>query len=123
MKKPTSAVAPLKAIEEIAEKVDVPASALFRYGNHKAKLSFDFINSLSRKQNGKLILVTAMTPTKFGEGKTTVTVGLGDALSYIGKKSMICVREPSLGPVFGMKGGGTGGDRMFVDHLIHRILQ
>ena len=101
MKKPTSAVAPLKAIEEIAAKVDVPAGALFRYGNHKAKVSFDFINSLSRKQNGKLILVTAMTPTKFGEGKTTVTVGLGDALSYIGKKSMICVREPSLGPVFG----------------------
>ncbi|MFM8212541.1 MAG: formate--tetrahydrofolate ligase, partial [Actinomycetes bacterium] len=75
----------------------------------KAKISLDFVNSLSNRQNGKLILVTAMTPTPAGEGKTTTTVGLGDGLNAIGKKAVICLREPSLGPCFGMKGGAAGG--------------
>ncbi|NOZ67448.1 MAG: formate--tetrahydrofolate ligase [Alphaproteobacteria bacterium] len=98
-----------KPIEEIARKIGIPSSALIRYGNDKAKVTYEHIDSLSDKQNGKLILVTAITPTPAGEGKTTTTVGLGDGLNRIGKKAMICIREPSLGPCFGMKGGAAGG--------------
>lgn len=98
-----------KPIEEIARKIGIPSSALIRYGNDKAKVTYEHINSLSDKQDGKLILVTAITPTPAGEGKTTTTVGLGDGLNRIGKKAMICIREPSLGPCFGMKGGAAGG--------------
>ena len=92
-----------------AEKLDIPADALLNYGPHKAKVSMDYIESLADRPNGKLILTTAITPTPAGEGKTTTTVGLGDGLNRIGKKAMICLREPSLGPCFGMKGGAAGG--------------
>lgn len=98
-----------QAIEDIAEKMDIPISALKRYGDDKAKVSLDYIDSLKDQPDGKLILVTAITPTPAGEGKTTTTVGLGDGLNRIGKKAMICIREPSLGPCFGMKGGAAGG--------------
>lgn len=101
--------ASMRPIAEVGQKVGVPADALMQYGPHKAKLSYDYISSLGGKVNGKLILVTAMTPTPAGEGKTTTTVGLGDGLNKIGKKAMICIREPSLGPCFGMKGGAAGG--------------
>ncbi|MAH83576.1 MAG: formate--tetrahydrofolate ligase [Rhodospirillaceae bacterium TMED8] len=101
--------AKMRPIAEIGEKLDIPSGALLHYGPTKAKLSFDFINSLSRRRDGKLILVTAITPTPAGEGKTTTTVGLGDGLNAIGQKATICIREPSLGPCFGMKGGAAGG--------------
>lgn len=96
-------------IKNIGENLDIPWEALSPFGHSKAKISLDFINSLQDKPNGKLILVTAISPTPAGEGKTTTTVGLGDALNYIGKKAAICLREPSLGPCFGMKGGAAGG--------------
>ena len=99
----------LRPIEDIAAKVNIPQSALYRYGAHKAKLSHDYIRSLPDTKRGKLILVTAISPTPAGEGKTTTTIGLGDALAHIGKKTVVCLREPSLGPCFGMKGGATGG--------------
>ena len=89
--------------------LDIPEEALELHGHDKAKISFDFINSLKDKKDGKLILVTAISPTPAGEGKTTTSVGLGDALNYIGKKALVTIREPSLGPVFGMKGGAAGG--------------
>jgi len=101
--------ATMQPIAEIGTKLDIPTDALLHYGPHKAKISYDFINSLSKKRNGKLILVTAITPTPAGEGKTTTTVGLGDGLNAIGKRATICIREPSLGPCFGMKGGAAGG--------------
>ena len=91
------------------EKLGIAAENLEPYGHYKAKVSMDFINSLKGKRDGKLILVTAITPTPAGEGKTTTTVGLTDALNHIGKKAMLCLREPSLGPSFGMKGGAAGG--------------
>ncbi len=94
---------------KIAAKLGIPDEALVPYGHTKAKVSLDYIDSLKSKKDGKLILVTAISPTPAGEGKTTTTVGLGDALNKIGKKAMICLREPSLGPVFGMKGGAAGG--------------
>src|SRR6202043_3454174 len=87
----------------------VPEDAVSPYGRYKAKISLDYVRSLRDRPNGKLILVTAITPTPAGEGKTTMTVGLGDALNHIGKKAIICLREPALGPVFGMKGGAAGG--------------
>ncbi len=96
-------------IKEIGEKLDIPYEALLPYGHDKAKVSQDFINSLEGRDNGKLILVTAINPTPAGEGKTTTTVGLGDGLCAIGKKAAICIREASLGPNFGMKGGAAGG--------------
>jgi formate--tetrahydrofolate ligase len=96
-------------INEVAKKVGISEESIFNYGPNKAKVSLDFVNSLSSKPTGKLILVTAMTPTPAGEGKTTTTVGLGDGLNAIGKKAIICLREPSLGPCFGMKGGAAGG--------------
>jgi formate--tetrahydrofolate ligase len=101
--------AKLKPIAEVGKKINIPAEALLNYGPHKAKLSFDFINSAQHNKDGKLILVTAISPTPAGEGKTTTTVGLGDGLNRIGKKAMSCLREPSLGPCFGMKGGAAGG--------------
>jgi formate--tetrahydrofolate ligase len=99
----------LQPIEAIGSKLGIPAEALFRYGPHKAKVSLDFINGLKDKADGHLILVTAITPTPAGEGKTTTTVGLGDGLNRIGKRAAICLREPSLGPCFGVKGGAAGG--------------
>jgi formate--tetrahydrofolate ligase len=96
-------------LEVAADKLDIPAENLIPYGHYKAKVALDYIASLAKRPNGKLILVTAITPTPAGEGKTTTTVGLGDALNEIGKKAMICIREPSLGPCFGVKGGAAGG--------------
>jgi formate--tetrahydrofolate ligase len=99
----------MKPISEIGETIGIPADDLLHYGPYKAKLAFPFIESLADRPDGHLVLVTAITPTPAGEGKTTATVGLGDALNRIGKKAMICIREPSLGPCFGMKGGAAGG--------------
>lgn len=93
----------------VQKKMGISADQLIPYGHYKSKLSLDFIKTFQDKPNGKLILVTAISPTPAGEGKTTTTVGLGDALNRIGKPTLICLREPSLGPVFGMKGGATGG--------------
>jgi len=101
--------ATLKPIGEIAARLGIPAASIENYGHYKAKIALDFIDSLKARGDGKLILVTALSPTPAGEGKTTTTVGLGDALNKIGKKAVICLREPSLGPVFGMKGGAAGG--------------
>jgi len=101
--------ATLKPINDIAERLGIPPEALDAYGRYKAKVSLEYVNSLGDRPNGKLILVTAISPTPAGEGKTTTTVGVGDALNKIGKKAVICLREPSLGPVFGMKGGAAGG--------------
>ena len=98
-----------KPIQEIGEKLAIPYEELLPFGHDKAKVSQDFINSVQGRENGKLILVTAINPTPAGEGKTTTTVGLGDGLNRIGKKAMICIREASLGPNFGMKGGAAGG--------------
>src|SRR5580658_10011822 len=91
------------------ERLGIAPQDLEPYGHYKAKLSMDFVKSLQSRPNGKLILVSAITPTPAGEGKTTTTVGLTDALNHIGKKAMLCLREPSLGPSFGMKGGAAGG--------------
>jgi len=91
------------------EKLGIPEEHLEPYGHYKAKVHLAYLDSLKARKDAKLILVTAMTPTPAGEGKTTTTVGLGDALNHIGKKAMICLREPSLGPVFGVKGGAAGG--------------
>ena len=99
----------MKPIAEIAKKLGIPDEAISPFGHYKAKVSLDYISTLKGKPDGKLILVTAISPTPAGEGKTTTTVGLGDALQAIGKKAVICLREPSLGPVFGMKGGAAGG--------------
>ena len=101
--------ATLGPIIDLAKKIGIDSNSVFNYGHHKAKISLDFIKSLESKPDGKLILVTAMTPTPAGEGKTTTTVGLGDGLNAIGKKAIVCLREPSLGPCFGMKGGAAGG--------------
>ena len=101
--------AEIRPIKEIAKKLGIPTEALIPYGHDKAKISADFIKSNSKAKDGKLILVTAVSPTPAGEGKTTTTVGLGDALNLIGKKAIMCLREPSLGPCFGMKGGAAGG--------------
>ena len=98
-----------KSIEEIASVLDINEKNLIKFGDDKAKLNSDFIDSVSKNDNGKLILVTAISPTPAGEGKTTTSVGLVDGLCHIGKKAMICLREPSLGPCFGMKGGAAGG--------------
>ena len=102
--------AKLQRISKIAqERLGIPDEHIESYGHYKAKVSLQYLDSLKDRKDGKLILVTAMTPTPAGEGKTTTTVGLGDALNHIGKKAVICLREPSLGPVFGMKGGAAGG--------------
>ncbi|WP_428416951.1 formate--tetrahydrofolate ligase [Methylibium sp.] len=102
--------ATLQRITQVAsDKLGIADEHLEPYGHYKAKLSLDYVDSLKDRPNGKLILVTAISPTPAGEGKTTTTVGLGDALNRIGKKALVCLREPSLGPVFGMKGGAAGG--------------
>ena len=102
--------ATLKRISEVAmERLGIADEHLEPYGHYKAKVSLDYLDSLKDRPDGKLILVTAISPTPAGEGKTTTTVGLGDALNHIGKKALICLREPSLGPVFGVKGGAAGG--------------
>ena len=102
--------AKLQRIAQVAkEKLGIPEEHLEPYGHYKAKVSLKYLDTLKSRPDGKLVLVTAMTPTPAGEGKTTTTVGLGDALNQIGKKAMICLREPSLGPVFGIKGGAAGG--------------
>ena len=101
--------ASLRPIPEIGAKLKIDEESLIPMGRSVAKLDLDFINKLDERPDGKLILVTAMTPTAAGEGKTTTTVGLGDALNRIGKRTAICLREPSLGPCFGMKGGAAGG--------------
>src|SRR5436309_3379314 len=105
-----SQTAKKRPIMEIArERLGIAPENLEPYGHYKAKVSMDYIKSLQGKPNGKLILVSAINPTPAGEGKTTTTVGLTDALNHIGKKAMLCIREPSLGPSFGMKGGAAGG--------------
>ena len=99
----------LQPIADIAAKAGIPAAALEPYGKYKAKVGLDFVAAQSSKPQGKLVLVTGISPTAAGEGKTTTTIGLGDALNRIGTTAMICLREPSLGPCFGVKGGATGG--------------
>src|SRR5689334_10286818 len=100
----------LERISKVAlEKLGIAEEHLEPYGHYKAKVSLSYLDSLKSRPNAKLVLVTAISPTPAGEGKTTTTVGLGDALNYIGKKAMICLREPALGPVFGVKGGAAGG--------------
>ena len=102
--------ATMRPIGEIAgEKLGIPTEAVLPYGKYKAKIPLDYIRSLCDRPNGKLIMVSAITPTPAGEGKTTTTVGLGDALNLIGKRTILCLREPSLGPCFGIKGGAAGG--------------
>ncbi|MEL6664171.1 MAG: formate--tetrahydrofolate ligase, partial [Pseudomonadota bacterium] len=96
-------------IRQIAERVGLSAQDLIPYGHDKAKISATALQGLSARSDGKLILVTAINPTPAGEGKTTTTVGLGDSLRHIGKNAMICIREASLGPCFGVKGGAAGG--------------
>ena len=102
--------ATLRRIAELAQdRLGIPVDHVEPYGHYKAKIDLGYLESLADRPDGKLILVTAISPTPAGEGKTTTTVGLGDALNHIGKKAVICLREPSLGPVFGMKGGAAGG--------------
>ena len=96
-------------ISEIAKKLDIQSEGLIPFGNDKAKITYDYIDKIQQNKDGHLILVTAISPTPAGEGKTTTSVGLVDGLCHIGKKAMICLREPSLGPCFGMKGGAAGG--------------
>jgi formate--tetrahydrofolate ligase len=98
-----------KPIFEIGAKLGIPVEQLVPYGHDKAKVSAEFIAAQAGKKDGKLILVTAINPTPAGEGKTTTTVGLGDGLNRIGKKAVVCIREASLGPCFGVKGGAAGG--------------
>src|ERR1700761_5616614 len=102
--------AKMRPVVEIARaRLGIPEESLEPYGRYKAKVSLDYIRQLADRPDGKLILVTAISPTPAGEGKTTTTVGLGDALNLTGRKTLICLREPALGPVFGMKGGAAGG--------------
>jgi formate--tetrahydrofolate ligase len=101
--------AKMEPIFKIAENIGIEDEELELYGKYKAKISLDIFKRLKDKKDGKLILVTAITPTPAGEGKSTTTVGLGDALKKIGKSVCIALREPSLGPVFGIKGGAAGG--------------
>ena len=98
-----------KKITEIAALAGIDEKYIEQYGNYKAKIDYSFLKDNADKKDGKLILVTAITPTPAGEGKTTTSVGLTDGLRYIGKKSIVALREPSLGPVFGVKGGAAGG--------------
>ena len=98
-----------KPIQEIGAILDIPSADLLPFGHDKAKISAEFIAAQAGKEDGKLVLVTAINPTPAGEGKTTTTVGLGDGLNAIGRKAAVCIREASLGPCFGMKGGAAGG--------------
>src|SRR6185436_14932093 len=105
-----SQAAVMKPITEVAAtKLGISEKDLELYGRYKSKISLPYLQSLNDRPNGKLVLVTAMSPTLAGEGKTTTTVGLGDALNHIGKRAIVCLREPSLGPSFGQKGGAAGG--------------
>ena len=97
------------SIDKVAATIDITDKDLIKFGDDKAKISSSLIEKLKKNEDGKLILVTAISPTPAGEGKTTTSVGLVDGLCHIGKKAMICLREPSLGPCFGMKGGAAGG--------------
>ena len=99
----------MQPILEVAAKLGIPAEELVPFGHHKAKVSFGFIEGLKERPDGKLVLVSAITPTPAGEGKTTTSVGLTDGLNRIGRKAVVCLREPSLGPCFGVKGGAAGG--------------
>ena len=99
----------LEPIVKVAERCGIPEEELELYGKYKAKISEEYIHSLQEKEDGKLILVTAINPTPAGEGKTTTTVGLGEAFGKLGKNAVIALREPSLGPCFGIKGGAAGG--------------
>ena len=99
----------LESITDIAKKIGIQEDELETYGKYKAKITGKTYSRLAEKKDGKLILVTAINPTPFGEGKTTVSIGLADGLAKLGKKSILALREPSLGPVFGLKGGATGG--------------
>ncbi|MBR3134627.1 MAG: formate--tetrahydrofolate ligase [Clostridia bacterium] len=101
--------AKLKKIDEITNKLDIPEEYIEQYGKYKAKISLNYYNKIKDKNNGKLILVTAINPTPLGEGKTTASIGLADGLNRINKNAILALREPSLGPVFGIKGGATGG--------------
>ena len=103
------AAKPRRIIEVAKDRLGIAAENIEPYGHYKAKVSMEYIKSLAGKKDGKLILVTAINPTPAGEGKTTTTVGLTDALNHIGKKAMCALREPSLGPCFGVKGGAAGG--------------
>ena len=103
--------APKLSIEAVAARLDIPPEALIPFGRDKAKLTAGFLHGLPKAPRGRLVLVTAINPTPAGEGKTTTTVGLGDALQALGHRTAICLREPSLGPCFGMKGGAAGGGR------------
>ena len=97
----------MKNISEIADTAGIPSDYIEQYGNYKAKIDLSYLKD-SKKENGKLVLVTAITPTPAGEGKTTTTIGLADGLRKIGKNCVVALREPSLGPVFGIKGGAAG---------------
>src|ERR1700761_7498198 len=99
----------LQPIQEIAARLGIPPEAVYRYGPHQAKAALDFAVPAATRPRGKLVVVTAISPTPAGEGKTTTTIGLGDALRRQGVRAAICLREPSLGPCFGAKGGATGG--------------
>ena len=101
--------AKLKNIIEITDKLNIPKDDVEAYGKYKAKISLKYLDKLRDKKDGKLILVTAINPTPLGEGKTTTSIGLADGLNTIGKKAILALREPSLGPVLGIKGGATGG--------------
>ena len=99
----------LEKIENIAKKLEIDEEKIETYGKYKAKLQYNVINEKSQRKDAKLILVTAINPTPLGEGKTTTSIGLADGLQKLGKKTVVTLREPSLGPVFGLKGGATGG--------------
>ena len=103
----------MENIKKIAERLGIKREELNLYGDYVAKVSLSILDRL-KKIRGKYVLVTSMTPTPFGEGKTTITIGLSMALNKLGKKSICCIREPSLGPIFGIKGGATGGGRSSV---------
>lgn len=100
---------PMRPITEIAAKIGIPQEYIEQYGSYKAKIDYNFLDTVKNKPDAKLVLVTAITPTPAGEGKTTTTVGLADGLRKIGKNAVVALREPSLGPVFGIKGGAAGG--------------
>src|SRR6056297_1712112 len=104
----------LKDISEIASDIDIPEHLLERYGKHKAKIKLDALSEFKDRKKGRLILVSAITPTPAGEGKTTTSIGLSIGLNRIGYKSIVTLREPSLGPLFGIKGGATGGGKTTV---------
>jgi formate--tetrahydrofolate ligase len=105
----------MENIEEIAKKIGLKSEDIERYGDYKAKIKDEFIKSRAQGKDGKLVLVTAITPTKAGEGKTTTSIALADGLAKIGKKAILCLREPSMGPVFGLKGGATGGGKATIE--------